>query len=575
MKNTAMRLLTCLLTLSLLFSCAVAETAVDLDYTVEEKLVKQLQAGSGFTGTLTLESTANTGRESDALTTIKPLTVDMTYIYTREDTATQTPAENRLTFALTDSEKTLATAELSLSSGLAALQSSLLGDGWYILRQGAAQADTADGQTSVMSALGTEATAMLDQSALPGIATFMAGALGTSLDAGNFSWEELLDPYATKIDLWLESYRQAPILGKTDDGTTTMVIDYSIPASALKAQLKQMVLDLLGDDELLEVLAQILPDEDVQLYLNPEQQNYYFFAIDELPLNGEVTLSRTVSLMGDTLGLTLSLPFYDSEGGAATLTYQRIPGEGDLPQTNTIELAGETRHIRIAYQVYDTFTGTKVYQGTVLREPTGAEAFSVSEDETANTARTFSAAFTVSSVLTTGTDELGKDFLQRNIELTLAPEYTPENTDDDAQTPTAEQQASYVVFTPFTATLQTICSSGQAKNASTALDLSLVLSGEEQPQTVTITFSGKTTSMWTPQAVDTDTAQSLADMDVADFEAMLGQAAVRGGLILLPYIGLPSVQTSDAPDTAEATPTPENTNDQADATVTPEASTQP
>ena len=54
MKNTAMRLLACLLTLNLLFSCAVAETTADLDYTVEEKLVKQLQAGSGFSGTLTL-----------------------------------------------------------------------------------------------------------------------------------------------------------------------------------------------------------------------------------------------------------------------------------------------------------------------------------------------------------------------------------------------------------------------------------------------------------------------------------------------------------------------------------------
>ena len=42
---------------------AVAEAVTGTDYTVGDKLLRQLQAGSGFSGTLTVESTAVAGKE--------------------------------------------------------------------------------------------------------------------------------------------------------------------------------------------------------------------------------------------------------------------------------------------------------------------------------------------------------------------------------------------------------------------------------------------------------------------------------------------------------------------------------
>ena len=65
MKRFAPRLLTLCLTLALLCTTAFAQTATDINYTVEEKLLKQLQAGSGFSGTLTLEATAVDGRAGE------------------------------------------------------------------------------------------------------------------------------------------------------------------------------------------------------------------------------------------------------------------------------------------------------------------------------------------------------------------------------------------------------------------------------------------------------------------------------------------------------------------------------
>ena len=131
MKRFAKRILACVMAAGLFVTCAAAETADSLDYTVEQKFVKQLEAGSGFQGTLTVESDAVAGHEKDAFTTLKPLTFDMSYIYVRPDAATNTTAENRITLAFTDGEKSLGTAEFSLNNGLLALTSSLLGTGWY------------------------------------------------------------------------------------------------------------------------------------------------------------------------------------------------------------------------------------------------------------------------------------------------------------------------------------------------------------------------------------------------------------------------------------------------------------
>lgn len=550
MRTLLRRLLSCLMALGLLFSGAFAETVSDLDYTVEEKLLKQLQAGSGFQGTLTIESTAVEGRESDAWTTIKPLTIDVGYIYVREDTSKNTKPENRLTFSFVDGEKTLGTAELALSEGLLALKSSLLGDGWYTLDENAATAVMeGDGQADGM--IGQEVRDFQAQTALPGLAAFAAGLIGHIGDTDASKWTDLLDPYTTKIDLWLEGYRQDAILGKSDDGTTTMEIDYQIPASAIKAQLKQMVMDLLADSSLLAALSAVVPDEDLKTFLDPQQQNYYFYTIEELPLKGNLELSRTVSLMGETLALSLSLPLYDSKGGEATLSYRRNQGGGDLPEENSIELTSDTKQIRLNYQMYQTMDGTTVYQGTLLRQALGTQAFEVGAEPAGNGQKTFSAAFTLSTQTTEDAKNPGNNTLKRSFHLTLAPEYTPEDSTDDVIAPTEAQAEEYSVFQPIDIALDSTFTSGQAKNAATSLDATLAISGEEMPQTITLSFSGKSTGKWTPDTVDTQSATSLDGMNQTALNALLAQVAVKGGLMLLPYIGMPAAEATEAPDATE------------------------
>ena len=74
------------------------------------------------------------------------------------------------------------------------------------------------------------------------------------------------------------------------------------------------------------------------------------------------------------------------------------------------------------------------------------------------------------------------------------------------------------------------------------LDATLTVSGDQMPETIRLSFSGKTRSKWTPEAVNKDTAIKLSELDAQALQTMLTQAGVKGGLLLLPYIGLPVSQ---------------------------------
>ncbi|HNW87188.1 MAG TPA: hypothetical protein PKJ47_09640 [Candidatus Limiplasma sp.] len=627
MKRFAQRLLITGLSLALLVTGALGESVTSADYTVEEKLSKQLQAGSGFTGTIMLESTAVAGRESEAFTTLNPLTFDFSYIYVREDAATNTQAESRITLDLANGDAKLGATQFSLRNGELYLQSELLGDGWYAVGASATgdgavtdsatvqpaatdgpantAADNATNLPTVTAPTGTEPVAaetatteptasepavtepsatdvatiaapvatvaaqpstgalgqavqsLLSQTSMPGLATFGLSLLSRLNAVDSAKWDTAFDSYTTKIDLWIEGYRQKAVLGKTEDGTTTMEVGYEIPASAVKAQLKQLVMDLLSDTDLLPLMQSLLPADEADRFLNPNLQSYYFYAIDALPLTESLLIARTVSLKGQTLALTLSMPLHDSLGGAVILSYDRHAGGGDLPDENTVELKSDSLLLKVDYQTYQTLTGMTVYQGTLLRQPQGAAAFEVGTEGVAETAqKAFSASFTLSAQQTAATGDDSQTTLTNAYEITLSPDYTPEDTTDETADPTEAQQAQYVVFKPINAKFSATFASGQAKNASTSVDMALEISGDQLPETVRLTFTGKTRGKWTPDAFTPADATRLDSLPSADLNALLAQAGVKAGLMMMPFIGLPSATSATSATVEAPTPSP-------------------
>ena len=515
MKRWIIRILSVGLTL-MLCAGAAAESAEDITYTMSEKLTKQLEAGSGFVGTLTLTSTAVPGREAEAFTTGKPLVADWTYIKTAGD-----PGETRVKLTIDGSSYQQGSAEISMQDGALYLLSSLTGDDWLQLDTGTLSGGlkNALGSAGTLGVLPDTANVSQIRGALPSSLSFFAGMAGYLVGGDVQGLSAMMEQYTTKIDFWLEGYRENVQMDTDGDGTSVMRIEYRIPPAAVKAQLKQFLVDLMNDEALLSELTALMPDSQAEKFLTPSLQPYYFYAVNELPLADDLFIGRVVSFRGDTMELSVAMPMYDSKNGAMTLQFTRKKSGEDMPDENILNLSSENSRLDISYHTYETITGAAVYQGTVRLE---------SPQENADTPQILLASFDISSASATTKDLNGYETQNQSWRLSVAPGEA-DGTED----------GQYMVFPAMDITLDMKVASLSAKNAPTDVTVSATLSGAEMAQAIALELTGTTTSRWTPSVFAPEQAVSLAGMPQEDLDSLLSQAVVKGGLLFLPYINLP------------------------------------
>ncbi len=506
MKRSFQRLAALLLAcLTLASSAALAAE----DYTVAEKLLKQLWAGSGFSGELTVSF------DTPALRTKQPIRADWDYIYVRP--TEQNEAEHRVDIRLENGSA----ASVQLMEGSLAFQADLISPDWYVLR--ADSEDEPADASAAAQALQSGANTVLSLTGMPEVSR-TALALAARL-SGSEAVQDALEPYKTRVDVWIEGYREDALLDKLDDGTTTMEVNYRVSPAAIKAQVKQMTLDMLADAELLTALTDAMGEEAAQRYVNPALQSWYFSAVDALPLSDDLTISRTFSLKGDTLSLSLCLPLYDAQTGAVVLSYDRVRGQGDLPDENVIHLESEQRTLEMRYQEYSSMTGVKVLQGRV--ENRASESFEV--DGSAAAPANFAADFTLKQEQSETRDSEGRDVYAYNLNLTLQPEEGEE----------------------IEASLTSRFASKELKSAATEADVALTL--RRGQSSVSITANGTSRKKWEPDPLPFERTD-LASLTQADLTATLAGAGVRLLAAVADCVETPeaAAEPSEAP---EATPT--------------------
>ena len=471
---------------ALLMVCLMLTVAFAEDYTVAEKLYKQLWAGSGFSGTLKVEI------ETETFTTAEPVTADADYIYVRETETS--PAAHRLDLTLKDGENAVSAAYAQLKTGQLSFQADVLSPDWFTLDLSgkAEEAEEAIGQA-------------LASTGAPALADTLL--MGLSALRGNTELEKALESYLTRIDVWIEGYRQDAVLSKLDDETTVMQVHYVLGPAAIKAQVKQLIVDLLNDEKVLPLLAQAMGEEQAALYLNPALQSWYFDAVDSLPFPGDLTLSRTLAMNGETVELHLSLPMYDAQTGVITLAYDRVQGQGDLPDENTIRMEGEEQAVTLKWQEYSSMPGVKVMQGTLTSQP--VLDFAVED------AQHMAVAFTLKHGEKESLDEQGRDVYTCEYALTIAP-----------------AEDSSLSFEEAEITLSASFVSKQLKSAATSV--SAKLSAASGKNAISVSLEGASRKKWTPEEIPQGTAiASLAD---EAFTALLPGAALRGMAVLSAFV---------------------------------------
>jgi len=455
-----------------------AFAAESADYTVAAKLLKQLAAGSGFSGVVTLEA------DTESFSTQEPIVLNLDYIYVRPEDVSL--GEHRADLTLMDGETAVTGAHVQVLNGDWALQADVISPEWYALDL---SGEPAPDQSAILP------------TALGFLSAFKTtSGMDKNVDA---ALESALEAFSTRIDIWMEGYRQSAILDKLDDGTATMQADYAIAPSALKAEVKQLVFELLNDSAALSALQTVL-GEDMADYLNPAYQQWYFDCIDALPLSDDLTLSRIVSLKGDTLSLSLKLPMYDSAFGPFTLCYDRVSGSEDLPDDNVITLESENQLITLKYQEYSSMTGVKVIQGTFSREITAD--FTVSDEAV----EPIAFAFTLRQEAAESKDESNRDVYAFNASLTLSP------VEDGAF-----EEMEMVLVSRFV--------SEERKSAATEISATLTLSSADEA--IELTLEGASRKKWDPAVIDR--------VSEPDWDSLLPGAGVRTLAALSGFITLP------------------------------------
>lgn len=477
------RLASILLVLCLL--CPVSAWAAE-DYTVAEKLGKQLWAGSGFSGTLTVEMQSETG-----VSTQKPIVLDADYIYVRE--TAESTAEHRLDLSLMDGESAVSAACAQLKDGAVSFQADFISPDWYLF----APSEESSAAQAMLSAAWDS---LLTPTGAPGLAQTALAVLTAS--SGNDALDKAIEPYTTRIDVWMEGYRGDTVLSKLPDGESAMQVDYTVPAAAIKAQMKQLVLDLLADGELLMLLYETYGEDAARLYFNPVLQNWYFGVIEALPLEGDLTLSRTVSLRGDVLETHLVLPMADAQTGAASLSYDRTRGDGDLPDHHALCFETAQRTVRLLYQTYSSMTGVNVVQGT-LDTGDAAVAFTLKQQETLTR------------------DDESRDVYGWDLDITLQP---------------AAENPGKADFAETQIVLQSRFMSRELKSAPTECDITLNISDEASA--VKAHFNGTSRKKWEPDELPPGRTD-ISTLTNEDILAILPGAAVRFTALMEGYVVRP------------------------------------
>ena len=468
-----------------------------------QKMQKQLDAGSGLKGTVTVSG----------ITGISNLSLDVQYVLQK--------AQSQLMLSLKNGQEELIKAALYQQEGKAVLDAGLASGKLY-------------GFTGDWEAFAGLLSGNGLQAEMPSIHTLLAKLLMPSDGQSDTALSDAAAPYLTKVELWMQGFAGPPVLEKDENGVSVMKVAYNIPTAALKAEIKQLLVDLLADKKLLPLLWEKMTPEQANLYLNPALQSFYFQAVDALALTGAVTMNRSVTTAGQHIETTISLPVANSEGGLKNVTYSVKAADGGDIADVRLDMQEGTLEFRVQAGA-GAEADTVAYQGLIRYLPNEVPNWQVDSAVPKYTGKAFSAAYkaAVTTKLTTDADGKSNELYALTVELQPDWSYL-------VQAPTDETKAQYILTEPANITASVAFSSGQARNASTSVQAQLRFASGAVD--IKLDAQGKTTPPWTFAPVDVNAAEDFASLNTDQLNGLLMEILAKPAFLPLLQLLMPGDQ---------------------------------
>lgn len=348
-------------------------TVLAAEYTLDEKLFKQVKDGSGLK--VTLKTTKTGGRftilnpEANTLVSTLLSGTELSLRYLRGVGTMKGQQETEL--LLLRNGQPLGDLRLIKDSLFEQLTSSFLGTSRYV--------DRRDGGALMALLTGQDPT----WPPLEGVLL--------KLNTAESTWQGLvankLDMYSTKLSLWLQGYTITATQRDAQNQLQTRVT-VTVPVQQLIPQIKQLLLDMYSDAELLALLAQEMNAREVAAWLQPGMMNGFFQSLDQLPLTGSLVSERLLDAQGQIVENRLTLPMGGARGLSRILYAYTMKTTGAQTSLTLEYLPKNTQNTRGAVTAL-MFEGGQTagteefsYMGTLSLQPEAAsDAFTVDTAE--------------------------------------------------------------------------------------------------------------------------------------------------------------------------------------------------
>ncbi len=283
------------LLLAALLALTAAASALAEEYTLAEKFYQQAVKESAFRGTVTLSVSGTGTRAMDASlwTALKNLAPRVSL--SLEHATTPYKDEGQATMTLTLDGAPSAKLTYMYDEQLMAFGGTVLG-GDNVYYSAARDWDLNEIWEGLLS----------DGNAWPPIWKLIL-AVEKAPEEWKTRAESRIGIYKTKLSLWLSGYTQFST-GRDGD-TMYSQMTCAIPAQALKAEIKSLMVDFYSDTELLTLLKEVASPREAAAYLQPSVMDTLFSVLDSLQLNGDVEVIQRYNISGSPLMIQLSMPF--------------------------------------------------------------------------------------------------------------------------------------------------------------------------------------------------------------------------------------------------------------------------
>lgn len=343
------------------------------EYTLDEKLYKQVKDGSGLRATLKFEKTGGAfsvlAPEANALLGALLPGSELSLRYLRGVGTMKGQEEMELT--LQKGGQPLGDFRLLKDSQFEQLTSAFFGAARYV--------DRRDGGLLAALLTGQDPT-------WPPV----EGVL-IKLNSAESTWQgevaRKLDAYSVKLNLWLQGYTTTENLRDNQNRPQTRFTT-TVPAAQVKAQVKQLLLDAYSDTELLALLAREMDARQAAAYLQPAMMNSFFQSLDRLPLTGNLVAVRLLDSQGQVIENSLTLPLGGARGLDRALYRQFAQADG-VQTSITLEYSPKNTQNQkgaVTSLVYkggpNADSSEFTYTGTLSLQPeAGGDAFTVDAAE--------------------------------------------------------------------------------------------------------------------------------------------------------------------------------------------------